>query len=111
MNHLGDTRPQHGMSREECDELVRDLAWSGCLALSAGVYYPHAASRAQLTRTGARHVDHLASPQGHRADSWASRPLTEVGHDQERRLVLGHTGERLLVDHDGCLGCLRGPIG
>lgn len=25
MNHLGGTMPEHGMSREEVDELVRDL--------------------------------------------------------------------------------------
>jgi hypothetical protein len=29
MNHLGGTRPQHGMSREECDEMVRDLQAAG----------------------------------------------------------------------------------
>src|SRR5260370_20693193 len=84
---------------------------TSCGALTAGVYDPHAASRAQQSRIGARHADHLTPLQGHRADSWASHPLTEVGHDQERRLVLGHMGKRLLVDRDGILGCLRGPIG
>ncbi len=52
------------------------LAWNASFALTARVYYPHAASRAQQIRIGARHANHLAPAQGHRADSWASRLLS-----------------------------------
>lgn len=51
MDRLSGTWPQHGMSRDECDELVRDLAWSGYLALTAGVYYP--TQQAERSRPGA----------------------------------------------------------